>query len=142
MIAIASLLIVVLISLLVVRISAVALTFTGLSKESASFQARSAFTGVGFTTSESESLVNRPVRRRVIMMLMFLGNAGIVTAAATLLLSFAGTCESGAWAIRLAVLLRATHKLRKQHGCGDTDGHASSSGKQTALFETSEGQTT
>jgi hypothetical protein len=93
------------ISLLVVRISAVALTFTGLSRESATFQARSAFTGVGFTTSESESLVNHPVRRRVIMMLMLVGNAGVVTAVVSLLLSFTGTRDPNVLAIRLAALV-------------------------------------
>lgn len=104
MIAIVSLLIVLILSVLIVRTAAVALTFTGLSSESARFQARSAFTGVGFTTSESESLVNHPVRRRIVMLLMFLGNAGIVTAVSTLLLSFAGTHETGAWLPRLGVL--------------------------------------
>ena len=105
MIAIASLLIVVILSVLIVRTAAVALAFTGLSSEAARFQARSAFTGVGFTTSESESLVNHPVRRRIVMLLMFLGNAGIVTAVSTLLLSFAGTRETGLWLPRLGVLV-------------------------------------
>ena len=35
---------------------------TGTSSELARFQARSAFTGVGFTTSEAESVVLHPVR--------------------------------------------------------------------------------
>jgi len=74
-------------SMLATRIGAIALTHTGLSRESARFQARSAFTGVGFTTSESESLVNHPVRRRILMILMLLGNAGIVTAVSSLILT-------------------------------------------------------
>lgn len=89
MIAILSLLIVVVLSLLVVRIATVALTLTGISRELARFQARSAFTGAGFTTQESEQVVQHPVRRRVIMMLLLLGNAGIITAASSLILSFA-----------------------------------------------------
>lgn len=52
MFAIASLLVVLVLSLLVTRIATVALTHTGLSREVARFQARSAFSGVGFTTSE------------------------------------------------------------------------------------------
>ena len=39
---------------LAVRAGTLALVRTGLSRESASFQAQSAFMGVGFTTSESE----------------------------------------------------------------------------------------
>ena len=67
MIAIGSLLLVVAISLLVTRVATVMLTATGLSREVARFQARSAFTGAGYTTTESESVVNHPVRRRIVM---------------------------------------------------------------------------
>ena len=94
MAAIVSLLVVVVIGLVVTRVATVALTLTGLSRESARFQARSAFTGVGFTTSESEAVVRHPVRRRIIMMLILLGHAGIVTGVASLLLGF--THVSGA----------------------------------------------
>ena len=87
MIAILSLLFVVVISLLIVRIATVALTLTGLSRELARFQARSAFTGSGFTTQESEQIMQHPVRRRIIMLLMLLGNAGIVTVISSLFLS-------------------------------------------------------
>lgn len=66
--------------LLITRVAAIALTFTGVSRELASFQARSAFTSCGFATAESEAIVNHPVRRRIIMALMLLGNAGIATA--------------------------------------------------------------
>lgn len=105
MIAITTVLVALLVSLLVTRIATIALAVTGLSKEAARFQARSAFTGVGFTTSEAESVVNHPVRRRVILLLMLLGNAGLVTIVASLLISFAGAEESvQAWR-RIAVLL-------------------------------------
>jgi len=85
-----SVLIVVLVSLIVARVGTVALTLTGLSRESARFQARSAFFGVGFTTAEAEAVVGHPVRRRIIMWLILLGNAGVVTTMGTLLISFAG----------------------------------------------------
>ena len=75
MFAAASLLVVILLALLVMRIATVVLTLTGLSSESARFQVRSALTGVGFTTREAESVVNHPVRRRVVMMLMLIGSA-------------------------------------------------------------------
>lgn len=88
MIAILTLLVIVTISLLVNRIATVALTFTGMARDSARFQSRVAFTGAGFTTSESEVIMGHPVRRRIIMMLMFLGNAGLVTVIATLMTGF------------------------------------------------------
>jgi len=88
MLSIISLLIILTLSLLVTRIASIALSHTGLSKESARFQARSAFTGVGFTTNESERVVNHPVRRRILLLLMLLGNAGIVTAISTFILTF------------------------------------------------------
>jgi len=94
--AILSLLIVLMMSMLVVRVATVALTLTGLSQPLARFQARSAFTGAGFTTNESEKVVQHPVRRRIIMLLMLLGNAGIVTVVSSLILSFSGNGdESG-----------------------------------------------
>jgi hypothetical protein len=85
-----SVIVVVLVSLIVARVGTVALALTGMSRESARFQARSAFFGVGFTTAEAESVVGHPVRRRIIMWLILLGNAGVVTTMGTLLISFAG----------------------------------------------------
>ena len=87
MIPIITLLIVLFISILLTRIATVALTHTGLSRESAKFQARSAFTGVGFTTSESEKVFNHPTRRKILLLLMLLGNAGVVTALSALIVS-------------------------------------------------------
>lgn len=78
MLPIISLLIVISLSILLTRIATVALTLTGLSREAARFQARSALTGTGFTTAEAEKAVGHPVRRRIILFLMLLGNAGIV----------------------------------------------------------------
>ena len=88
MIAILSLLLIAGLSILITRVASIALVHTGLSRESARFQARSAFSGVGFTTSEAESVVTHPVRRRIVMTLMLIGNIGIVTAASSLMLSF------------------------------------------------------
>jgi hypothetical protein len=88
--AVATVLIVLTVSLLIARVGAVALALTGMSRESARFQARSAFFGVGFTTGEAEAVVNHPVRRRIIMWLIVLGNAGVITVLGSLLISFAG----------------------------------------------------
>jgi K+/H+ antiporter YhaU regulatory subunit KhtT len=104
MIGIISVLVVITLSILVTRIATVVLTHTGLSRESASFQARSAFTGVGFTTSEAETIVNHPVRRRVIRTLMLLGNAGIVTVISSLMLGLLGEKSTDLW-IRALLLL-------------------------------------
>ena len=104
--AIVSLLVIVTVSLLVTRIGAVALSLTGLSPAIARFQARSAFTGVGFTTTESETLVNHPVRRKILMMLMFWGNIGIAAVIASTIASFTddGNKEPGAMLYRLSIL--------------------------------------
>jgi hypothetical protein len=94
----------VVLSLLVIRVATVMLTLTGMSHESARFQARSAFTGVGFTTSEAESVVEHPVRRRVVMSLMLLGSAGIIGTLATLIVSFSGASRDQGIARALMLL--------------------------------------
>jgi hypothetical protein len=66
-------------SLVITRLATVSLNLTGLSWETAKFQARSAFTGTGFTTSESETIMNHPVRRKIIMGLMVARSAGLVS---------------------------------------------------------------
>lgn len=106
---------VLLISMLIVRIATVMLKLTGISQDAARFQARSAFTGTGFTTSESESVVHHPVRRRIIMALMLVRNAGFVTLATSLILSFVGSQSNterytrGLWLVGglLAILVLA-----------------------------------
>jgi len=105
MIAIASLFVVVALALLVTRLAALALTATGVPADVARFQARSAFTGVGFTTKEAETVVGHPVRRRIVLALMTVGNAGFVTIVATLVLSFSGASGSGDALARLALIL-------------------------------------
>jgi len=88
MIAVFSFVLVILVSMLVVRGGAVALKLTGLSWDVASFQAQSAFTGVGFTTSESENIVSHPARRRVIQAMITLGSIGVSSALVTVVVTF------------------------------------------------------
>lgn len=102
--AVILLVVVALVSLLVTRVATIALTVTGLPHEAARFQARSALTGVGFTTSETEQVVNHPVRRRIVMALMLVGNVGLVTAMAGLLGGFLGA-GGQASAVRIALLV-------------------------------------
>lgn len=102
MVAVASFLLVLMLSLLVIRIGAIALVRTGLSRDVARFQALSAFSGAGFTTDEAETLLDSPARRKVIATLIRLGSVGVTTSIATLLLSFIGA--GGATLPRLLVL--------------------------------------
>ena len=94
MIAVGSLLVVLSLSLLIIRIGTIALVMTGLSEDVARFQSLSAFSGAGYTTTESESIVSHPARRRVAMFLIRTGSVGVVTSIATLLLSFIGAGEA------------------------------------------------
>lgn len=66
-------------ALLIIRIGAKALELTGVSRDAARFQALSAFFGAGFTTGESEMVVNHPVRRRIIRDLIIVGNIGVLS---------------------------------------------------------------
>lgn len=100
-----SLIVIFTLSLLITRVATEALVHTGLSREAARFQARSAFTGVGYTTSESENIVNHPVRRRLVMSLMLIGNVGIISAIASLMLTFIDTSEGGIGALWRVVII-------------------------------------
>ena len=71
-------LLVIIVSMIIVRVGAVALMMTGMDFEKAKFQALSAFSGTGFTTRDAEHVVNNITRRK-----MILGNAGIVTVIVT-----------------------------------------------------------
>jgi len=99
---IAALLIALALSLIITRVATMALMLTGLSRESARFQARSAFTGVGFTTTEAESVTNHPVRRHIVMMLMLFGNIGIATVIASLMVTMIGFAGSEQDSMELA----------------------------------------
>jgi hypothetical protein len=105
MIALVSVLSIVAISVVIVRFASLALAQTGLSKEVARFQARSALTGTGFTTHEAEYVVNHPVRRRIVATLMVLQNAGLVTLVSTLILSFLSAHDRQEMVMRVVVLL-------------------------------------
>ncbi|MCK4436564.1 TrkA C-terminal domain-containing protein [bacterium] len=59
-----------------------------MDEKRARFQALSAFSGTGFTTKEAESIVNHPIRRKIVTWLMILGNAGIVMIIVTATSSF------------------------------------------------------
>ena len=88
MVAALSLLLIFAITFFFIRLASVALKLTGLPEQNAKFQAISAITGTGFTTSEAEMIVNYPIRRKIIGFLMIFGNLGIVSILSTLMISF------------------------------------------------------
>ena len=115
MFALISLLALMAIFLTSARVAAVALAATGMARDSAEFQARSALLGVGFTTSEAEDITRHPTRRRIVLWLMTFGNAGVVTGIGSFILTFAGTGasqvlqRSGLLLAGLVVLLLFVH---------------------------------
>ena len=111
MAAVLSLIVVVTLGLLITRVATVALTMTGMSLDHARFQARSAFTGTGFTTSEAEAVVTHPARRRIVMALMLVSGAGAVSVLGALILSFAGVDSTAGGLTRAAVILAALAAL-------------------------------
>lgn len=86
-----ALLVIATVAVVVVRIGATALMMTGLSTDIASFQAYSAFFGVGFTTAEAELVVNHPMRRKIIRHLILAGNIGLTGALASTVTAFVAT---------------------------------------------------
>lgn len=80
-------------TLIIGRLGSIALTATGLPREIAKFQARSALSGAGYTTNEAESITNHPARRRIVMTLMAvgsLGSAGVIGTVAASFLDISG----------------------------------------------------
>jgi hypothetical protein len=99
------LLIAILVSFIVVRIGGFALQLTGIEPEVARFQALSAFSGTGFTTREAERVVGHRTRRRIVTILIILGNAGMVTVIATLVASFTQVTGYMWFFINLAIIV-------------------------------------
>jgi len=92
--ALIALVVIILLNILVNRIAAAALTFTGMSREMAKFQARSAFSLCGYTTNEAENMVNHPVRRQIVSLLMFFGSVGFIGMVAATLGAFSAQSET------------------------------------------------
>lgn len=111
MVAVVSLIVVVALGLVLTRVATVAFTLTGMSLQHARFQARSALTGTGFTTSEAESVVNHPARRRIVMALMLLSGAGALSVLGTLVLSFSAVDSTVGGLRRAAVIVVAVVAL-------------------------------
>ncbi|MBN1798356.1 MAG: potassium transporter TrkA [Spirochaetales bacterium] len=108
MVAILTFYVILVLSNIILRIATSILRFTGLSHDVAYFQARSAFTGTGYTTRESEIIVNHPLRRRVILLLMFVRNIGFITVISSIILSFFDTQNTEEFIVRIAWLVGGT----------------------------------
>ena len=86
MYAVTTFLVVAVITVAFTKLATGALIATGVPPEAAAFQARSAFSGAGFTTIEAENVVNQPVRRRIIGTTMLVGSLGTPTLVVTVLI--------------------------------------------------------
>lgn len=99
-----ALVVVIAVSYVLVTVGATMLELTGMEAGVARFEALSAFSGTGYTTRNSAMVVRHPVRRRIVMTLIILGNAGT----ATLIASLIGTFYVGTWSqalVRGAILV-------------------------------------
>jgi len=88
MYAIATFLVVAVFTMVFGRLATGALIATGVPPEIAAFQSRSAFSGAGFTTTETESVINHPIRRKIISTTMFVGSLGTPTLIVAVLVGF------------------------------------------------------
>lgn len=89
----------------IVVAGASAYELTGLDRNEAIFQSLSAFTGAGFTTLQSEKVVENKSRRRITMTLIVLGWAAAATVVATLVRSIqVRSLYDGLWHVGLAAL--------------------------------------
>lgn len=70
------------------------LRLTGMPLLAARFQSISALTGTGFTTQEAEITMHHPLRRKVLIGLMFAGHLGVVSLASTVILAIS-TSQDG-----------------------------------------------
>jgi Trk-type K+ transport system membrane component len=97
---------IVLVILAIVKLGSIAFQLTGMEPKMATFQALSAFTNTGFTTSAAEDVVKNRKRRVIATVLIIIGYIGIVGVIVTLVRSFA--VEAGDW---LPVLRRLVFVL-------------------------------
>ena len=102
----------------IVRIAGVVLEHSGVPRQISRFQAVSALTGAGFTTSESELLLQTPERRKVVIALMITGSIGLASLIATVVVGFT---EVGLNAIAIREFA-ATRGQERRDGLADALG--------------------
>ena len=74
----------------IVRVAGVVLEHSGIPRHIARLQAISALMGTGFTTSESELILQTPERRKILIVLMFTGGIGFGSLIATVVVGAFG----------------------------------------------------
>ena len=74
----------------IVRVAGVVLEHSGIPRHIARLQAISAPMGTGFTTSESELILQTPERRKILIVLMFTGGIGFGSLIATVVVGAFG----------------------------------------------------
>jgi hypothetical protein len=107
-----------LIVMAVIEINTTIFVMTGLDKKIAKFQVISMLTGTGFTTGESELIIDHPVRRKLGAFLILFGAfslAVIISAISNLLSDNFYTLEIGYIAAGLIVLLAVLKMPSVQH---------------------------
>lgn len=87
--------VIIIVAALIVKVASVALNLTGLDEKTSFFQALSAFTGTGFTTQDAEQVVRNDLRRKIIIAMMIIGNAGLVSVITSLVLTILFTFKHG-----------------------------------------------
>lgn len=93
------------ISTTIVRVMSVVLEHTGVPQSIARIQVLSAFSGTGFTTAESEMLLETPERRQILVILMIAGSVGLASIAATVIVGALGVADTLPGILQQAVLL-------------------------------------
>lgn len=78
----------------IVRVAGVFLEYTGIPRHIARLQAMSALSGTGFTTAESELILQTPERRKVLASLIVTGSIGLASVVATLVVGAFGVHQT------------------------------------------------
>ncbi len=104
-----------LIVLLVIEISAILFSYTGLKKQISRFQVISMMTGTGFTTKESDLIIDHPIRRKICGFLILFGafSLAVIISAISNLLADDFYTSKVAFIAALLFLLLITLKMPK-----------------------------
>jgi hypothetical protein len=86
-------------------IGSILLEMTGMERSRARFQALSAISGTGFTTSHAEEVVDNPRRRQIVSYLIIIGNAGILSLIIAVIIYVRAGLALPSWEIILAIVL-------------------------------------
>ena len=86
-------------------IGSILLEITGMERSRARFQALSAISGTGFTTSHAEEVVNNPRRRQIVSYLIIIGNAGILSLIIAVIIYVRAGLALPSWEVIVAIVL-------------------------------------